>query len=272
MLPFSALQEVCHFGVYAAYSRGVNDMRLDGKVAIITGGGGAIGRTIALRLAAEGATVAIPDINEQAAGETADLVRRAGGEALALKTDVTNSESVRDAVAKTVEVLGDLHILVNNAGTTRDMLLMKMKDEDWQAVIDINLTSVFHCSKAVVRHMLRKRYGRIVSISSVVGLAGQAGQTNYAASKAGIVGFTKSLAREVGSRGITVNAVAPGFVPSALTDVLSDEQKGVILESTPLVRLGTTEDVANAVAFLVSDEASFITGQVLSVDGGLVMQ
>ena len=247
-------------------------MRLDGKVAIITGGGGAIGRAIALRLAAEGATVAIPDINEQAAGETADLVRQAGGEALALKTDVTNSESVQDAVAKTVEVLGDLHILVNNAGTTRDMLLMKMKDEDWQAVIDINLTSVFYCSKAVVRHMLRKRYGRIVSMSSVVGLAGQAGQTNYAASKAGIIGFTKSLAREVGSRGITVNAVAPGFVPSALTDVLSDEQKGAILESTPLVRMGTTEDVANAVAFLVSDEASFITGQVLSVDGGLAMQ
>jgi 3-oxoacyl-[acyl-carrier protein] reductase len=247
-------------------------MKFENKVAIVTGGGGGIGRGIALRLAQEGAKLVIPDLNETGADETVDAIRQLGGQALAIKTDVSDAESVQHAIALALETFGDLHILVNNAGTTRDGLILTMKDKDWLAVIAINLTSTYLCSKAAVKHMVRQRYGRIVSISSVVGLAGQAGQTNYAASKAGIIGFTKSLAKEVGSRGITVNAVAPGFIPTALTNVLSDDQRAATIKATPLGRLGKIEDVANAVAFLASDEASFITGHVLSVDGGLVMQ
>jgi 3-oxoacyl-[acyl-carrier protein] reductase len=246
-------------------------MRFTDKVAIVTGAGRGIGQAIALRLAKEGAKVAIPDIFEAGAQETVSMIEQNGGEAIAIKTDVSNADQVKDAVGKVVDAFGTVHVLVNNAGITRDMLLMKMKDEDWQAVININLSSVFHCSKAVVRPMMKNRFGRIVSISSVVGLVGQAGQTNYAASKAGIIGFTKSLAKEVGSRGITVNAVAPGFVPSVLTDVLTDEQKNAILTNTALGRFGTVEDIATAVTFLASEEAGFITGQVLTVDGGLAM-
>jgi 3-oxoacyl-[acyl-carrier protein] reductase len=247
-------------------------MRFENKVAIITGGGGGIGRGIALRLAQEGAKLVIPDLNEEAANGTVETVRQVGGEALAIKTDVSNAESVQQAFAKALETFGDVHILINNAGITRDGLILTMKDQDWLSVLSTNLTSAYLCSKAAVKHMVRRRYGRIVNISSVVGLAGQAGQTNYAASKAGIIGLTKSLAKEVGSRGITVNAVAPGFIPTALTDVLPEEQRQATIKATPLGRLGKIEDVANAVAFLASDEASFITGQVLSVDGGLVMQ
>ena len=247
-------------------------MRFSDKVALVTGGGRGIGQAIVLRLAQEGANVAVLDINEGNARETADMIRNLGRQAVAIQTDVSDADAVQRAVNTAIETLGDLHILVNNAGITRDMLIIKMKDEDWKKVIDVNLTSAFFCSKAVVRHMLRKRYGRIVSISSVVGLAGQAGQTNYASSKAGLIGFTKSLAKEVGSRGITVNAVAPGFIPTALTDVLSEEQRAAAVAATPMGRLGTVDDIANAVAFLASDDASFITGHVLSVDGGLVMQ
>ena len=247
-------------------------MRFSDKVALVTGGGRGIGQAIVLRLAQEGANVAVLDINEGNARETADMIRNLGRQAVAIQTDVSDAHAVQRAVNTAIETLGDLHILVNNAGITRDMLIIKMKDEDWKKVIDVNLTSAFFCSKAVVRHMLRKRYGRIVSISSVVGLAGQAGQTNYASSKAGLIGFTKSLAKEVGSRGITVNAVAPGFIPTALTDVLSEEQRAAAVAATPMGRLGTVDDIANAVAFLASDDASFITGHVLSVDGGLVMQ
>jgi 3-oxoacyl-[acyl-carrier protein] reductase len=247
-------------------------MRFADKVAVVTGGGRGIGRAIALRLAQEGANIAVLDINEDNARETAEMIRALGRQAVAIATDVSDSEAVQAAIARTIETLGDLHILINNAGITRDMLIIKMKDEDWKKVIDINLTSAFLCSKAAVKHLIRKRYGRIVNMASVVGLAGQAGQTNYSASKAGLIGFTKSLAREVGSRGITVNAVAPGFIPTALTDVLPEEMRAATIAATPLGRLGSVEDIANAVAFLASDEASFITGQVLSVDGGLVMQ
>jgi 3-oxoacyl-[acyl-carrier protein] reductase len=247
-------------------------MRFADKVAVVTGGGRGIGRAIALRLAQEGANIAVLDINEDNARETAEMIRALGRQAVAIATDVSDSEAVQAAIARTIETLGDLHILINNAGITRDMLIIKMKDEDWKKVIDTNLTSAFRCSKAAVKHMIRKRYGRIVNMASVVGLAGQAGQTNYSASKAGLIGFTKSLAKEAGSRGITVNAVAPGFIPTALTDVLPEAMRAAAIAATPLGRLGSVEDIANAVAFLASDEASFITGQVLSVDGGLVMQ
>lgn len=247
-------------------------MRFSDRVALVTGAGRGIGRAIALRLAQDGADVAVVDLIAANAEETAAMVRALGRQAVVHVTDVSNSEAVQQAVSGTIAALGNLHILVNNAGITRDMLIIKMKDEDWQKVLDVNLTSAFLCSKFAVKHMMRQRYGRIVNMASVVGLAGQAGQTNYAASKAGLIGFTKSLAKEVGSRGITVNAVAPGFIPTALTDVLPDEQRAAAIAATPLGRLGTVEDVANAVCFLASDEASFITGQVLSVDGGLVMQ
>jgi len=247
-------------------------VRLSDRVALVTGAGRGIGRAIALRLAQEGAHIAVVDLIADNAEETAAMVRGLGRQAVVHVADVSNADAVQKAVNGTIETLGNLHILVNNAGITRDMLIIKMKDEDWQKVLDVNLTSAFLCSKFAVKHMMRQRYGRIVNMASVVGLAGQAGQTNYAASKAGLIGFTKSLAKEVGSRGITVNAVAPGFIPTALTDVLPDEQRAAAIAATPLGRLGTVEDVANAVCFLVSDEASFITGQVLSVDGGLVMQ
>jgi 3-oxoacyl-[acyl-carrier protein] reductase len=247
-------------------------VRFSDKVALVTGAGRGIGRAIALRLAQEGANIGVLDVNASNAEETAETIRGLGRQAVVLPTDVSDAEAVQQAVARLIESLGDLHVLVNNAGITRDMLIIKMKDEDWKKVVEVNLTSAFFCSKVVVKHMMRKRYGRIVNISSVVGLAGQAGQTNYAASKAGLIGFTKSLAKEVGSRGITVNAVAPGFIPTALTDVLSEEQRAAAIAATPLGRLGTVEDIAKAVSFLASDEASFITGQVLSVDGGLVMQ
>ena len=246
---------------------------LSGKVALVTGSSRGIGVGIAQKLAQQGAKVVV---NYRRSAEEAQAVVKsivdAGGEAVAIQADVSNSDDAQRLIKEAIAAFGDLHILVNNAGVTRDMLIMMLKDEDWDLVIQSNLSSVFYCSKAVTRHMMRKRYGRIVNITSVTGLSGQAGQTNYAASKAGIIGFTRSLAREIGSRGITVNAVAPGFIPTALTDVLTDEQKKAIIDTTPLGRFGSVEDVANAVVFLASDDAGFITGQVLSVDGGLVMR
>jgi 3-oxoacyl-[acyl-carrier protein] reductase len=246
---------------------------LSGKVAIVTGSSRGIGAAIAKSLARQGARVVVNHRSspEGAAGIVAEI-KESGGQAVAIQADVSQSSEAQRLIKQTVDTYGQIDILVNNAGTTRDMLLVTMKDEDWDLVLQTNLSSTYHCSKAVVRPMMKKRRGRIINITSVIGLAGQAGQTNYAASKAGIVGFTKALAKEVGSRNITVNAIAPGFIPTALTEVLSEEMMKDVLATTPLGRLGTAEDVANAALFLASDEAGFITGHVLTVDGGLVMQ
>lgn len=242
------------------------------QVVLVTGSSSGIGAAIATEFAALGAKVAINYLsNAQGAETIAAQIRAAGGSCSVYQADVSDlDQSV--ALVKQVEAdLGRINILVNNAGTTRDTLLLSMKEEEWDTVIRTNLKSVYNMSKAALRGMLRNKGGRIINITSVVGLSGQAGQANYAASKAGIIGFTKSLAREVGSRAITVNAVAPGFIPTALTDVLTDEQRQLTIQSTPLGRLGTPEEIAWAVLFLASDRSGFITGQVLTVDGGLVM-
>jgi 3-oxoacyl-[acyl-carrier protein] reductase len=246
---------------------------LSGKVAVVTGSSQGIGAGIAKMLAVQGASVVVNyRSNPTLADEVVAGIIANGGQAVAVQADVSRSDEAERLIKTAIDTYGQIDILVNNAGTTRDTLLMKMKDDDWDLVLQTNLSSVYCCSKAVVRPMMKKRAGRIINITSVVGLAGQAGQTNYAASKAGMIGFTKSLAREVGSRNITVNAVAPGFIPTSLTNVLPEAQVQGIIDNTPLGRLGTVDDVANAVLFLASDEASFITGQVITVDGGLVMQ
>lgn len=248
-------------------------MRLANKVAVVTGGSRGIGRGIALKLASEGAkTVVNYRSNSVAANEVVALIEQQGGQAIAVQADVSQMAEAQDLIKTAVNAYGRLDILVNNAGTTRDMLIMLMKEDDWDLVISTNLKSAFNCCKAAARIMMKQRYGRIINITSVSGLAGQAGQTNYAASKAGLIGFTKSLAKELGPRSITVNAVAPGFVYTDLTADLPQELLDQALQMTPLSRYGTAEDMANAVAFLASDEADFVTGHILSVDGGLVMQ
>ena len=243
-----------------------------GKVALVTGSSSGIGAAIAKELASGGAKVAV-HYRGNAEGATAvvEQIRSAGGACMSYQADVADAGQASDLVKKVQADLGGLDILVNNAGTTRDTLLLTMKEEDWDIVINTNLRSVYAVSKAALRGMVRQRWGRIINITSVVGLSGQAGQVNYAASKAGIIGFTKSLAREVASRTVTVNAVAPGFIPTQLTDVLTEEQRTAVLSNTPLGRMGTPEEVAWAVAFLASERAGYITGHVLSVDGGLVM-
>jgi 3-oxoacyl-[acyl-carrier protein] reductase len=247
-------------------------IEFSGKVALVTGSSSGIGAAIAKELAAGQAKVALHYRgNADGASQIADSIRQRGGTCTFFQADVSNVEEAAGLVKQVQTELGGLDILVNNAGTTRDTLLLTMKEEDWDAVIDTNLKSVYAVTRAALRGMIKNRWGRIINISSVVGLSGQAGQSNYAASKAGIIGFSKSLAREVASRNITVNVVAPGFIPTALTHVLSEEQRTAILQNTPMGRMGAPEDVAWAVSFLAAERSGFITGQVLTVDGGLVM-
>jgi 3-oxoacyl-[acyl-carrier protein] reductase len=245
---------------------------LSGKSALVTGGSRGIGKAIGLRLATQGADVAFSyKGNEVAARETAREIQALGRRALAIQGDVAQVESADTVVKTTLDAFGKLDILVNNAGITRDDLIMRMSPEAWREVLETNLFGAFWMTKAVTRPMLKARGGRIINITSVSGQAGQTGQANYSAAKAGLIGLTKATARELASRGITVNAVAPGFVLTELTQDLPDELKQEITSRTPLGRFGTTEEIANAVAFLASDEAAYITGQVLAVDGGLVM-
>ncbi len=247
-------------------------MDFTNRVALVTGSGSGIGAAIARELAAGGAKVAVHYRgNAEGAQAVMTQITETGGVCRIFQADVSVAEQAAALVKQVQSELGGLDILVNNAGTTRDTLLMTMKEDDWDVVINTNLRSVYTVSKAAIRSMIRQKWGRIINITSVVGLSGQGGQANYAASKAGIIGFTKSLAREVASRNITVNAVAPGFIPTALTGVLGDEQRSQILANTPMGRMGTPAEVAWAVAFLAAERSGFMTGQVLSVDGGLVM-
>ena len=248
-------------------------MSFNAKVAVVTGGSRGLGRGIAIELGKRGAKVVVNyNANAAAAQEVVQLIKDAGSEALAVQSDVSRYDAAHSLVKAATEFGGRLDVLVNNAGTTRDMLLALMPEADWDLVIATNLKSAYNCSKAALKPMMRQKYGRIVNITSVAGLAGNPGQTNYSASKAGLIGFTKSLAKEIGGRNITVNAVAPGFVPTDLTSSLPKNLLDDAIKMTPLGRLGTIEDVAYAVAFLASDEAAYITGHVLSVDGGLAMQ
>ncbi len=246
-------------------------MKLKDKIAVVTGAGRGIGRAIAERLAREGAKVVVADLSIQDAEDTVKVLNEMGAVAKAISVDVSSSESVKALFEEVVKEFGGVDILINNAGITRDTLVLRMKEEDWDAVIDVNLKSVFLCSKEAIKLMAKKRFGRIVNIASVVAFMGNPGQANYSASKAGIVGLTKTLAREYASRGITVNAVAPGFIQTAMTEKLPENVKEEMLKSIPLGRFGTVDDVAAAVVFLTLPDASYITGQVIHVNGGMYM-
>ena len=244
-------------------------MQLKGQTAIVTGGGRGIGRAIALALASAGASVAVFEREAAAAAETAIAIEQAGGKALAVPVDVTNLKDVEAALNKVVDLWKRLDIVVNNAGITRDQLLMRMSEEDWEAVLKVNLTGAFAVCRAAVRPLLKQKSGCIVIIATIIGLMGNAGQANYAASKGGLIAFTKSLARELAPRGIRVNALAPGFIATAMTDKIPADLREKMVQSIPLGRMGQPEDVARGVLFLAGPDASYITGQVLVVDGGM---
>lgn len=246
-------------------------MDLKEKVVLITGAGGGIGKAIALKFSKFKAKVAVTDIIEELSLDVASQIINQGGEAFGVKVDVSQISSVEEMVKKTLDKFSKIDILINNAGITRDNLLLRMSGEEWDKVIDINLKGTFNCTKAVVRFMMKQRYGKIVNIASIVGMIGNAGQSNYAASKGGIISLTKTWAKEFASRGINVNAIAPGFIRTKMTDKLSEEAKEKIKRQIPLMRLGEVEDVANVCLFLCSDEANYVTGEVIRVDGGMAM-
>lgn len=246
-------------------------MEFEGRVSVVTGASQGIGEAIARSLAQAGAEVIIVDIQEEKLKEVTAKIKSSGGRAASYCVDVSRFDQITEVVETILEKHKKIDHLINNAGITRDNLLMRMKEDEWDAVIAVNLKGVFNFSKAVIRHMVSNRYGRIVNISSVVGLMGNVGQSNYSASKAGVVGFTKSLAREVAPRGITVNAVAPGYIATAMTENLSDSITKMFVELIPMKRFGSPEEVAQAVKFLLSDDSSYITGQVINVNGGMLM-
>jgi len=246
-------------------------MSLSGRVAFVTGASQGIGRACALKLASAGATVAVAARTQEKLDQLVEEISAAGGTAGAFALDVTDEEQIKSAIKAAIAQFGKIDILVNNAGITRDQLVMRMKRADWDAVLQTNLTSAYLCTQAVTSSMLKQRWGRIINIASVFGQMGQAGQANYSASKAGLIGLTMAIARELGSRNITCNAIAPGFIETAMTEVLGDEFKQNAAKQIPLGRVGTPDDVASAVAFLASDEAAYITGHVLSVNGGMLM-
>lgn len=247
-------------------------MKLNGRTALVTGASRGIGREIALKLAANGANVVVNySGNKTLADEVVSEIKQLGREAIAIQCNVANSESVAEMVKETVNSFGSLDILVNNAGITRDNLLMRLKENDWDEVININLKGVFLCTKAVSRQMMKQRKGKIINIASVVGISGNPGQANYVAAKAGVIGLTKTSAKELAARNINVNAVAPGFITTDMTDELSEDVKNEMLKLIPLSRFGDPKDIANTVAFLSSDESNYITGQTITVDGGMVM-
>jgi 3-oxoacyl-[acyl-carrier protein] reductase len=246
-------------------------MSLTGRIAFVTGASQGIGRACALKLASAGATIAVAARNQEKLTELAAEITTAGGKAAAFTFDVNDEEQVKSVIKAAITQFGKIDILINNAGITRDQLVLRMKRADWDAVLQTNLTSAYLCIQQVIGSMLKQRWGRIINVSSVFGQMGQAGQANYAASKAGLIGLTMAIAREVGSRNITCNAVAPGFIETAMTAGLGDEFKQNAVKQIPLGRVGSPEDVAGAVAFLASDEASYITGHVLNVNGGLLM-
>ena len=244
--------------------------RFENKIVLVTGAGRGIGASIAKRFASEGAEVIVNySGNDEAAQKTVDEITATGGQAQKYKCSVNDSESVKVMIDEIIKKFRRIDILVNNAGITKDGLMLRMTDEDFDRVIDVNLKGTFNCTKYVSKYMLKQKSGKIITISSVVGLSGNAGQVNYSASKAGIIGITKSAAKELSSRGITVNAVAPGYVDTDMTKVLSDNIRNEILKNIPLQRMGNVEDISNCVAFLASEDASYITGQVISVDGGM---
>src|SRR5579863_4515693 len=246
-------------------------MSLSGRVAVVTGASHGIGRTCALRLAKARAAIAVAARNQEKLNELVGEITAAGGKAAAFAVDVANEDQVKATVKDAIAQFGKIDILVNNAGITRDQLVMRMKRADWDAVLQTNLTSAYLCIQQVIGSMLKQRWGRIVNITSIFGQMGQAGQANYSASKAGLIGLTMAIAREVGSRNITCNAVAPGFIETAMTAVLSEEFKQTAVKQIPLGRVGASDDVAGAVAFLASDDASYVTGHVLNVNGGMLM-